>query len=1100
MAEVVGLVSGIASLVALAVKITGLSCSYIADTRSAHSTQKQYLREVNLLTEVLLRIEEVSQNLEKDNIAFNRPNDLFKTVLAECAEKLEKLCSELQKPKPSVFWPIHERTLKKHVEDLHRFRGIFDNFLSTQSLTIATATHRNVARLASHQDQTDLLEWLGNPKETSKPVPSPLVDTGTWFLNSEAYRQWADGSRPSLLWCHGPPGVGKSMLAAVAIQDLSARSASIGVLHYFFDFGNRKEQTKETIWKALLRQVIRKRRASTVQKLVNFRKESGFHRPAIPRDISDALKIACADQEFVLVLDAPDEMENSKELKTILVPFTNASVLVTSRDTPEIRSTLDQATKMELQADSNDMRAYVASRFEECDLDDVIERHPELESEILEKSQGIFLLVRLLADQLVDLSTVKEMRKALQVYPTHLDEAFESSLQRINAQPGPRSKVKLAHRVMGWIVSAERKLRMSELVHGLAIEEGIDVTDEENLMSSKTILKLCGGLVVLQGTAVSMVHTTVHTWLRSRYDGSYHKDLVETCLRYLTMSSFSSGVAKTLDEMDKRLSTFPFFSYAAQNWRRHLSRTEDVVDSKSIDRLLDDSGLRSAAFQGANYNNNFKSPRVRGAMFEAMPHGRSALHFASYWNLPAKVEKLLLRGEEKNATNAQMWTPLHWACFAQSHEAVEVLLSHGVNTNARDSGGWTPLFWAALNGDTTTVQALLRHGASHTERDNHDWTAVRWAVASLHTDVVKMLLEHHTNTASSSYNRPSLRNLTFTDARAFIASNSRVIKRDLIDEWEGTLTKSDTITNEYDGLLAIFQEKTFDIKRLWRSRRFDPPVWNAWRSTRTESGMFGPDYYIDSYTQELSWKSRMLQSAIRDGKLLAVRLLIEAGAEVNHAAEQTPLHAATFKKDISFAEILIKHGAHIEARNHYNLTPLQQAVSNGFEEVTRLLLSNGANVNVSCNEPPVRGYDSFLEAHWTASKTPLMLACGMSKFDMDGSAHMVKMLLEHGADPNIEHKMDEGKTAFCYAIEVRSPKILKLLFDANVNSGGFDQAQRTQLYDVLLRRDWERPEFDSKRNCIQGPRTECLNLLVQTFGHDFFNQKADWTSCSGSKF
>ncbi|KAF4901505.1 Ankyrin repeat and SOCS box protein 13 [Colletotrichum fructicola] len=841
MAEVVGLVSGIASLVTMAMQITKLSYSYIADIRSAHSTQKQYLREVSALTEVLLRSEEVSQNLEKENIGLSRPSDLSKSVVAECAQKLDNLCVELRKPSPSIFWPIQEKNLKKHIEDLHRFRSIFADFLSAQALTVATATHQEVTRLVNHQDQTDLLEWLGNPKESSRLIPNPLSNTGARFLSSEAYKQWTAGSKPPLLWCHGPPGVGKSMLAAVAIQDLGARAGSVPVLYYFFDFGSRKEQTKETIWKALLRQVIRKGSASTVQKLVNFRNELGLHRPAGSKDFSDALKIACADQQFSLVLDGPDEMENSRELKSILVPFTNASVLVTSRDTPEIRSTLSQATKMEVQADSNDMRAYVASRFEECDLDDVIERHPELENEILEKSQGIFLFVRLLVDQLVELSTVKEMRKALQVYPTHLDEAFESSLQRINAQSKSRSN--LAHRVMGWIVSAERKLQMSELAHGLATEEGIDVTDEENLVSSKTILKVCGGLVALQGTAVGMVHTTVHTWLRNRYDGLYQKDLAESCLRYLTMSSFLSGVVQTLDEMDQRLSTFPFFSYAAQNWRRHFGSTEDVADSKSIDRLLDDSGLRSAAFQGANYNNNLKSP------------------------------------------------------------------------------------------------------------------------------------------------------------------------------------------------------------------------------------VLGPDYYIDSYTQELSWKSRTLQSAIRDGKLLAIRLLIEAGAEVNHAAEQTPLHAATFKKDICFAEILIKHGAHIEARNHYNLTPLQQAVSNGFEEVTRLLLSNGANANVGCNEPPVRCYDGFLEAHWTASKTPLMLACGMSEFDMDGSAQMVKMLLEHGADPNIEHKMDEGKTAFNYAAEARSPKILKLLFDASSNSGGLDQAQKRRIYDGLLRRDGERPKFDSKRNLIPTGRS-----------------------------
>ncbi|KAJ3947525.1 hypothetical protein N0V92_013274 [Colletotrichum tropicale] len=107
---------------------------------------------------------------------------------------------------------------------------------------------------------------------------------------------------------------------------------------------------------------------------------------------------------------------------------------------------------MEIQADTNDLRAHIVSSF---------------------------LLVQLLVDHLVDLSNVKEMRKALMAYPNHLEDAFESSLQRIEAQS--KSHCTLAKRVMGWIISAERKLQMSELAHGLATEEGIDVIDKENL-------------------------------------------------------------------------------------------------------------------------------------------------------------------------------------------------------------------------------------------------------------------------------------------------------------------------------------------------------------------------------------------------------------------------------------------------------------------------------------------------------------------------------------------------------------------------------------------------------------------------------------------
>lgn len=164
------------------------------------------------------------------------------------------------------------------------------------------------------------------------------------------------------------------------------------------------------------------------------------------------------------------------------------------------------------------------------------------------------------------------------------------------------------------------------------------------------------------------------------------------------------------------------------------------------------------------------------------------------------------------------------------------------------------------------------------------------------------------------------------------------------------------------------------------------------------------DYDESESESEMSklWKSGMLQSAIRDGKLLAVRLLLEAGAEVNQEARQTPLHAATFKRDIRFAEILIQHGAHMEAQNHDKLTPLQQAVMNGSEEVTRLLLSNGANANVVCMGDPAEvqvyllGMGSIRSDPCAAAKTPLMLACGLvpQESNVDLPVRMVQLLLE----------------------------------------------------------------------------------------------------------
>ena len=347
-------------------------------------------------------------------------------------------------------------------------------------------------------------------------------------------------------------------------------------------------------------------------------------------------------------------------------------------------------------------------------------------------------------NHLLELTTAKEMRKALQSYPAHLDQAFESSLERINSQS--KSHSSLAHRVIGWIISAERKLLMSELIHGLGMEERIDFIDDENLLAPKTILKVCGGLVIsnLQDGTVNMVHITVYTWFHNRDTAHFHEDLAISCLRYLTIRLFSAGPADTANEMDERMKSLPFLSYAAQYWRKHI--LDAVMESNLVDAinvLMDNVNFRSAAFQASNYKNHLKDPDIRSASFETIPTSHSALHIAAYWNLPNKISALLADGGDLKSVDSQDWTPLHWACFGRSRKAIPILVSHGAEIDAKDSVGWTPLFWTALNGDTTMVELLLANKANHLERDIHGWTALRWAAARQQTEIIRILLKHH---------------------------------------------------------------------------------------------------------------------------------------------------------------------------------------------------------------------------------------------------------------------------------------------------------------------------------------------------------------------
>ena len=94
-------------------------------------------------------------------------------------------------------------------------------------------------------------------------------------------------------------------------------------------------------------------------------------------------------------------------------------------------------------------------------------------------------------------------------------------------------------------------------------------------------------------------------------------------------------------------------------------------------------------------------------------------------------------------------------------------------------------------------------------------------------------------------------------------------------------------------------------------------------------------------------------------------------------APATPLMLAVVKGDAASVKALLASGADVNARNNAQATALLWAADN-LEE-TELLLEHGADVNAAS----------------TDGRTALTIASGIS-----GDSAVVKLLLEHGANPN----------------------------------------------------------------------------------------------------
>jgi ankyrin repeat protein len=84
-----------------------------------------------------------------------------------------------------------------------------------------------------------------------------------------------------------------------------------------------------------------------------------------------------------------------------------------------------------------------------------------------------------------------------------------------------------------------------------------------------------------------------------------------------------------------------------------------------------------------------------------------------------------------------------------------------------------------------------------------------------------------------------------------------------------------------------------------------------------------------------------------------VNLLLSHGADVNAKDKfgLTPLHWATLHDNEVSADVLLAHGADVNAKDdEVGNTPLIIAAGQGYEDVTKLLLAKGADVNASDNK------------------------------------------------------------------------------------------------------------------------------------------------------
>ncbi|KAI5787784.1 ankyrin repeat-containing domain protein [Pyronema domesticum] len=150
-----------------------------------------------------------------------------------------------------------------------------------------------------------------------------------------------------------------------------------------------------------------------------------------------------------------------------------------------------------------------------------------------------------------------------------------------------------------------------------------------------------------------------------------------------------------------------------------------------------------------------------------------------------------------------------------------------------------------------------------------------------------------------------------------------------------------------------------------------------WTLAFSEADINMLDWYAESTPMiiaagmETPYAEKMLEILLKTGN---------ADMNLRDSMGYQPLHLAACKGNLVAIKLLLENGAEVNSgRNGDRHRALHIAASHGDVEIARLVLEKGADVNVK-----VGGY----------GYTPLLLAVG------DGSIGVLKVLLEHGVDIN----------------------------------------------------------------------------------------------------
>jgi uncharacterized protein len=347
------------------------------------------------------------------------------------------------------------------------------------------------------------------------------------------------------------------------------------------------------------------------------------------------------------------------------------------------------------------------------------------------------------------------------------------------------------------------------------------------------------------------------------------------------------------------------------------------------------------------------------------------------------VRAALARKADVNAAQVDGTTALHWAVDHDDLEMVDVLIRAGARVTARTREGVTPLQLAAINGSAIVIDRLLKGGADpNAQLTPEGDTALMMAARTGKTDAIRVLAEAGANVNAA-------------------------------ETWGGTTPLMWAVSEGHAAAAQMLIGAGADVNArshyvaAANGRGFEG------RTPLTNSADAKPAEFASG------WLTPLMLASREDDVELA-RMLVAAGADVNAVGGdgKTALAMAIFNGNYDVASFLVDSKADVDTADAQRFTPLFWAVDRRNMETApnfpwmatqdpmpliKKLLDAGADPNALVNNTP--------RARMREGSPRIVFATALMRAAFAADLELVKLLLEHGADPSIKSKDNETMLA-----------------------------------------------------------------------------------------